>query len=98
MTSFSNKIALFESKSSKTLPNNNSKNAILSNKKVEIKDSSKPETLRFSGKKNNNNDSKNTFNRQLTTNNESNVNKTFKNKLSMFESKVQNNEKKPINK
>ena len=100
MTSFSNKIALFESKSSNTLPNNNennnSKNTTSSNKKVEINNNPKSESLKFSEKKNNNNDSKNTFNIQLTANNESNVNKTFKNKLSMFESKGQNNEKKPI--
>ena len=55
MTSFSNKIALFESKSSKTLPNNNennnSKNTTSSNKKVEINNNPKSESLKFSEKK-----------------------------------------------
>ena len=102
MASFSNRIALFESKSTKTLPNNNinnnSKNTASSNKKVEIKDNSKSESLKFSENKNNNNnnDSKNTFNRQLTVNNDSNVNKTFKNKLSIFETQGQNKETNPF--
>ena len=99
MSSFSNKIALFESKSSKTLPtkneNNKSKNIISSNKKAEIKDNTKYDNLKFPEKKNNN-DSKNNHDRQLTDNNLPNANKTFKNKLSMFEPKVQNNENKHI--